>query len=30
MQHHLTLGPTKRGTRFAPSVDLGEVAALAV
>jgi glutamate dehydrogenase (NAD(P)+) len=30
VQHHLTLGPTKGGTRFAPSVDLGEVAALAI
>src|SRR5258708_2882088 len=30
VQHHLTLGPTKGGTRFAASVDLGEVAALAV
>ena len=30
MQHHLTLGPTKGGTRFAPSVDIGEVAALAI
>lgn len=30
VQHHLTLGPTKGGTRFASSVDLGEVAALAV
>lgn len=30
VQHHLTMGPTKGGTRFAPSVDLGEVAALAV
>ncbi|WFU62595.1 Glu/Leu/Phe/Val family dehydrogenase [Bradyrhizobium brasilense] len=30
VQHHLTLGPTKGGTRFAPSVDVGEVAALAV
>ena len=30
VQHHLTLGPTKGGTRFAPTVDLGEVAALAV
>ena len=30
VQHHLTLGPTKGGTRFAPSVDIGEVAALAV
>jgi glutamate dehydrogenase (NAD(P)+) len=30
VQHHLTLGPTKGGTRFSPSVDLGEVAALAI
>ena len=30
VQHHLTLGPTKGGTRFAPSVDVGEVAALAI
>lgn len=30
VQHHLTLGPTKGGTRFAANVDLGEVAALAV
>ncbi|MDQ0563178.1 glutamate dehydrogenase (NAD(P)+) [Rhizobium mesoamericanum] len=30
VQHHLTLGPTKGGTRFASSVDVGEVAALAV
>lgn len=30
VQHHLTLGPTKGGTRFAPRLDLGEVAALAV
>jgi len=30
VQHHLTLGPTKGGTRFAPSVDIGEVGALAV
>lgn len=30
VQHHLTLGPTKGGTRFAGSVDLGEVAALAI
>jgi len=30
VQHHLTLGPTKGGTRFSPSVDLGEIAALAV
>src|SRR4026209_1474032 len=25
VQHHLTLGPTKGGTRFAPSVDIGEI-----
>jgi len=30
VQHHLTMGPTKGGTRFAPSVEIGEVAALAV
>ena len=30
VQHHLTLGPTKGGTRFSPSLDMGEVAALAV
>ena len=30
VQHHLTLGPTKGGTRFAASLDIGEVAALAV
>jgi glutamate dehydrogenase (NAD(P)+) len=30
VQHHLTLGPTKGGTRFAASVDLGEIAALAI
>src|SRR5207344_1342934 len=30
VQHHLTLGPPKGGTRFAPSVDIGEVAALAI
>jgi glutamate dehydrogenase (NAD(P)+) len=30
VQHHLTLGPTKGGTRFSPTLDLGEVAALAV
>ena len=30
VQHHLTLGPTKGGTRFAPNVDIGEVAALAI
>jgi glutamate dehydrogenase (NAD(P)+) len=30
VQHHLTLGPTKGGTRFASSLTMGEVAALAV
>jgi glutamate dehydrogenase (NAD(P)+) len=30
VQHHLTLGPTKGGTRFSPLLDVGEVAALAV
>ncbi|MDD2676430.1 MAG: Glu/Leu/Phe/Val dehydrogenase [Methylacidiphilaceae bacterium] len=30
VQHHLSLGPTKGGIRYAPSVDLGEVAALAM
>ena len=30
VQHHLTLGPTKGGTRFAANLDMGEVAALAV
>ena len=30
VQHHLTLGPTKGGTRFAPNVDIGEVGALAI
>lgn len=30
VQHHLTLGPTKGGTRFAPQLDVGEVAALAI
>jgi glutamate dehydrogenase (NAD(P)+) len=30
VQHHLTLGPTKGGTRFATNLDMGEVAALAV
>ncbi len=30
VQHHLTLGPTKGGLRFHPSVTLGEVAALAM
>jgi glutamate dehydrogenase (NAD(P)+) len=30
VQHHLSMGPTKGGTRFAPSVTIGEVAALAM
>ena len=30
VQHHLTMGPTKGGTRFTASLDVGEVAALAV
>jgi glutamate dehydrogenase (NAD(P)+) len=30
VQHHLSLGPTKGGTRFAPDLDIGEVGALAV
>jgi glutamate dehydrogenase (NAD(P)+) len=30
VQHLLTMGPTKGGTRFAPPVDIGEVAALAI
>ncbi len=30
VQHHLTLGPTKGGTRFASSLTIGEVAALAI
>ncbi|MGH8874938.1 MAG: Glu/Leu/Phe/Val family dehydrogenase, partial [Acidimicrobiia bacterium] len=30
VQHHLTMGPTKGGIRFAPDVNLGEVAALAM
>lgn len=30
VQHHLTLGPTKGGTRFSPAVDVSEVAALAI
>ncbi|AZO68080.1 Glu/Leu/Phe/Val dehydrogenase [Mesorhizobium sp. M6A.T.Cr.TU.016.01.1.1] len=30
VQHHLTLGPTKGGTRFSPTLEIGEVAALAV
>ena len=25
VQHHLTLGPTKGGTRFSPDLDVGEV-----
>src|SRR5712675_2432517 len=29
VQHHLTLGPTKGGTRFAPTLSMGETAALA-
>ncbi len=29
VQHHLTLGPTKGGTRFASTLTMGEVAALA-
>ncbi|HEX8371540.1 MAG TPA: Glu/Leu/Phe/Val dehydrogenase [Chthoniobacterales bacterium] len=29
-QHHLSLGPTKGGVRFHPSVTLGEVAALSM
>src|SRR5207302_11325460 len=28
-QHHLMLGPTKGGTRFAPTLSMGEMAALA-
>ncbi len=28
VQHHLTLGPTKGGTRFSANLDLGEVGAL--
>ena len=28
VQHHLTLGPTKGGTRFAPNLSMGETAAL--
>ena len=27
VQHHLTLGPTKGGTRFAPTLSMGETAA---
>jgi len=30
VQHHLSLGPTKGGLRFHPSVNLGEVAALSM
>jgi len=30
VQHHLTLGPTKGGTRYHPDVTIGEVAALAM
>ena len=30
VQHHLSKGPTKGGTRFHPSVTVGEVAALAM
>jgi glutamate dehydrogenase (NAD(P)+) len=30
VQHHLTLGATKGGVRFAPNVDIGEVGALSV
>jgi glutamate dehydrogenase (NAD(P)+) len=30
VQHHLSMGPTKGGTRFSPSVNIGEVAALAM
>ncbi len=30
VQHHLTLGPTKGGLRFAPHLEIGEVAALAM
>ena len=30
VQHHLTLGPTKGGTRFSAKLDVGEVAALAI
>ncbi|MGY4395320.1 glutamate dehydrogenase/leucine dehydrogenase [Sphingomonas sp. UYAg733] len=30
VQHHLALGPTKVGTRFAPSVDIREVDALTI
>lgn len=30
VQHHLSMGPTKGGTRFHPSVTIGEVGALAM
>jgi glutamate dehydrogenase (NAD(P)+) len=30
VQHHLTMGPTKGGTRYAANLHLGEVAALAI
>ncbi len=30
VQHHLTIGPTKGGTRFSPSVNMGEIAALSI
>ncbi len=30
VQHHLTLGPTKGGTRYSPKLDVGEVTALAI
>src|SRR3981189_977834 len=30
VQHHLALGPTKGGTRFAPTLSMGETAALAL
>lgn len=30
VQHHLSIGPTKGGTRFAPALTMGESAALAV
>ncbi len=30
VQHHIALGPTKGGTRFTPSLSMGETAALAM
>jgi glutamate dehydrogenase (NAD(P)+) len=30
VQHHIALGPTKGGTRFAPNLSMGETAALAM